>query len=93
MKKKDFYNLDSLNQLLTFYHLLAWYGERKTLLNLKFEGEFEGFTGRASEGWEHRFILTSDEIKIENGKIIPRIKIIGKTVDEVCSKAIKLLNL
>ena len=57
------------------------------------ESEFEGFYGRASEDWNVRFTITSDEIQIDGkeGRKIPAINVEGRTVDEVCEKALKLL--
>lgn len=90
--KYEPYNFDSFKQLVQHAYNLGWYGGRKTLFNLKCEGEFEGWSGRASETWEQRFILTSEEILFDFGKKAPGLNITGETVKEVCDKAIKLLT-
>jgi len=88
----ELYNLDSFKELLRLAYNLGWYHGRKVLFNLKCEGEFEGFHSRASERWEQRFILTSDEIQ-QNGKIIwPKIELTGETPKEVCDKALALIK-
>lgn len=87
------YNFESLKQLLAYAYNLAWYGGRKTLFNIKCEGDFEGWSGKASETWEHRFTLTSEEIITENKKKIPALSIEGETIKEVCDKALKELGL
>lgn len=98
MEKYEPYNFDSFKELLGYAYNLGWYGGRKTLFNLKCEGEFEGFYGRANENWNQQFTLTSEEIFIDGSgvdspqHIIPALNITGKTVEEVCSKALKLLR-
>jgi hypothetical protein len=91
--KYEPYNFDSFKQLVARAHNLGWYGGRKTLFNLKCEGDFEGWSGRASETWEQRFTLTSEEIIFDGGKKIPALDISGSSVKEVCDKALKELGL
>ena len=91
--KYEPYNFDSLKDLVIYAYSLGWYSGRKTLFNLKCEGEFEGWSGRASETWEQRFTLTSEEIFFENGKKIPALNITGTNIKEVCDKALKEINL
>ncbi len=88
----EHYNFDSFGELVKFAYNLGWYSGRKTLFNLKCEGEFEGWSGRASETWEQRFILTSEEIIFESNKKIPALNITGKTIKEVCDKAMAILS-
>ena len=52
MMKYEPYNFDSFKELVAYAYNLGWYGGRKTLFNLKCEGDFEGWSGRASETWE-----------------------------------------
>ena len=85
------YNFSSFEQLIRYGYTLGWYGGRKKLFVLTLEGEFEGFSGRASETWEQRFTLESDLIETDN-YIIPAIHISGKSVEEVCSQALKIIN-
>jgi len=86
------YNFDSFKDLVFYAYNLGWYGGRKILFNLKCEGEFEGFTNRATETWEQQFTLTSDEITLSDEKFIPAINVTGRTVKEVCDKAMSLLS-
>jgi len=86
------YNLDSFKKLLHYAHSLGWYSGKRTLFNLKCEGSFEGWTGRATEDWEQRFTLTSEEILLQNGKKIPALDIVGKSVKEVCEQALVALG-
>ena len=90
--KYEPYNFDSFKELVAHAYNLGWYSGRKTLFNLKCEGEFEGFKGRATEDWEQRFHLTSEEILFENGKKVPEISVYGETVKEVCDKAMQFLK-
>jgi hypothetical protein len=86
------YNFDSFKELVKHAYMLGWYSGRKTLFNLKCEGEFEGFYGRASEAWNQQFTLTTEEVLLENGKKIPAISVKGETIKEACDKALKLLT-
>ncbi len=86
------YNFDSFKKLVEYAYSLGWYSGRKTLFNLKCEGEFEGFYGRASESWNQRFVLTSEEIFIQNGRKIPALEITGESIKEVCDKALKIIS-
>ena len=90
--KYEPYNFDSFKELVAYAYNLGWYSGRKTLFNLKCEGDFEGWSGRASETWEQRFTLTSEEIIVENGKKYPALYIEGGSVKEVCDKAMNVLR-
>ena len=86
------YNFDSFHKLVNYAYNLGWYSGTKTLFNIKCEGAFEGFSSRASETWEQRFTLTSDEIVIKDKKY-PALNISGKSIKEICDKAlIELFN-
>lgn len=87
MEKFEPYNFDSFHKLVNYAYSLGWYSGTKTLFNIKCEGAFEGFSGRASETWEQRFTLTSDEIIIEDKKY-PALNISGKSIKEICDKAL-----
>ena len=56
----------------------GWYGGKSNLLILTMEGEFEGFYGRATEAWEHRFSLEIGRIEFD-GKTFPGYKVVGKS--------------
>lgn len=97
--KYEPYNFDSFKELVAHAYRLGWYSGRKTLFNLKCEGEFEGFYGRASEDWNQQFTLTSEEIFINGENVdsikrkIPALNISGKSVKEVCDQALVSLGL
>ncbi len=91
--KYEPYNFDSFRELLSHAHNLGWYSGSKVLFNIKCEGDFEGWSGRATETWEQRFTLTSEEIKTGSGKTIPAINVYGETIKEVCDKALKAIKL
>lgn len=91
--KYEPYNFDSFKELLKMSYNLGWYGGKHNLFTIRCEGEFEGFSHRASETWEQQFILTSDEIKSGEGKVIwPTLSITGGTIKEVCDKAIQRIS-
>lgn len=85
-------NFDSFKELVAHAYSLGMYHGRKNIFDLKCEGQFEGFSRRATETWEVRFIVTSDEILFENGRVIPSINVYGSSVKEVCDKALELLK-
>lgn len=91
MNKYEPYNLDSFKELLHYAYNLGWYSGEKELFNIKCLGAFEGFSGRASEDWEQKFILTSEEIKTET-RTIPAIEVSGETIGELCDKALKIIQ-
>lgn len=77
------YKFDALNQLLYKCYSQGNYGGRKTLFRLTMEGEFEGFSGRASETWEQRFMLEMDDLSQPA---------IARTIQDVCQKALTELT-
>ena len=87
------YNLESFKKLLNYAYNLGWYTKKRNLFTLKCDGEFEGFYGRASETWEQEFSLISEEIELDNGVILPALNIKGKTIKEICDKALTILEL
>lgn len=93
MEKYEPYNFDSFKTLVAYAYNLGWFSGRKKAFTLTCESEFEGFYGRASEDCNVRFTITSDEMQIDgkDGRKIPAINVTGATVEEVCSKAMKLL--
>ena len=69
----------------------GWYSGTHTFLELKLEGGFEAFSGRASETWEYRWvvnILSDDEL------CIPNLTYKGKrfeSIDDCADKILKML--
>lgn len=86
--------MKSWEELLKRARDLAWYGGQRSLVNLVFKGEFEGFRKdmRATEDWEHRFFITTEQIINGSGKVVwPSISVEGDTLEEVSKKALELL--
>ena|ERR1035437_8949923 len=87
------YKMDSFKELMNRAYNLGWYSGRKTLVTLKMDGEFEGFSGRASESWEQRFFVETEEVKGDGDKLVwPHIKVSGATVEEACKAALDRLD-
>lgn len=70
-----------LQQLIQMLISFGWYVGKSDLLILKIEGEFEGFYERASEAWEHRYILEIGEIKFDK-KTFPGLRLEGSRYDK-----------
>jgi hypothetical protein len=88
------YNFESFKNLVAYAYSIGWFSGRKKAFVLTCESEFEGFYGRATEGWNVRFTITSDEIQFDGkeGRKIPALNIEGRSVEEVCAKALKALQ-
>jgi hypothetical protein len=76
MKYKP-YDMEPFKKLVQWAYMLGNYGGKRCLFNLKCVGEFEGFSGRASECWEQRFTLTVDSREY-----------MGRSIGEVCEQAL-----
>jgi hypothetical protein len=82
-----------LKDLETYFKVKGWYVGTHTFLSLKLEGGFEAFSGKASETWEYRWVVTVTE---NNELKIPAININGKlyeSLDSVCAKVLEELEL
>ena len=87
--------MDNFKKLVWRAEQLAWYGGQRTLFTLRLKGEFEGFRKdmRATEDWEHRVFLESEEIMNGDGKVIwPHISVDGDDVEEAAEKALLLIE-
>lgn len=73
--KYEPYNFDSLKKLVAQAYNDGGYSGRKKLLDIVIEGEFEGFSGRATEGWEKR-------VRVQFGDKT----VYGETIEDACSK-------
>ena len=92
MSKYEPYKLDSFKDLMALGYSLGWYGGTKTLFEVKMIGAFEGWSGRASETWEQRFIVSTGEI-IEDGKtLLPKLESEADTLDDACKKLIEKIK-
>lgn len=88
MKKYEPYNLEPFTRLLAWAYNKGWYSGRRELLTIRILGDFEGWSGRATETWETHFIVSNCEI--------PDIHIQahtaeGETLYEACSKLEQML--
>ena len=85
--------MNSFEKLIEKAYELAWYTTCQTLINLSMKGEFEGWSGRASECWEHRFYIRSDEIMIDGKVAWPAIDVMGESLEDVSLKALQALQI
>ncbi len=85
--------LHPLKYLQNIIKKMGWYTGKSQLL-ITYEGEFEGFYGKASEDWEQQAVIQLKEVKNSSGVIIcPEIKVKGtayESIEDVARKAIKL---
>jgi hypothetical protein len=58
----DTYKMDSFKNLMQWAYTRGWYDNRLDLVTVVIQGEFEGFSGRASETWEQQFIVSICEV-------------------------------
>ncbi len=87
--------LQPLKSLQSIINKIGWYTGKSQLL-ITYEGEFEGFYGKASEDWEQQAVIELKEIKQSNGDVIcPAIKVKGacrESIEDVALKVVKLYN-
>jgi len=86
--KYEPYKTDHLLEAMKYFYNLGWYGGKRELLKVTMLGEFEGFSGRASETWEHLFCAENcaiEELHIQSHKAF------GNTLDEACEKLLQEL--
>ena len=85
--------LQPLKSLQNIIKKMGWYTGKSQLL-ITYEGDFEGFYGKASEDWEQQAVVELKEIKNSSGEIIcPAIKVKGnayESIEDVARKAVKL---
>ena len=82
--KYEPYKTDSFLKLLQKAINLGFYSGRLDILNIIVQGEFEGFSGRASETWESHFIVkwnASSHLETD-----------GSTLEEACKKMVDKLG-
>jgi hypothetical protein len=83
------YKTDYLFELMKYFYGLGWYGGERNLFTITMQGEFEGYSGKASETWEHRFRATNCPLPEQN---IVRHEVWGETMDDACKKLLQALN-
>ena len=83
--------LQPLKYLQQIINRAGFYSGKSRLL-ITYEGEFEGFYGKASEDWEQQAVIQLKEIKNSNDEImIPEIKVIGlrnESIEQVARKVV-----
>jgi hypothetical protein len=77
---------------MMYCYNIGWFGGSKTPLTIKMESEFEGFSGRASETWEQRFIVETEEITDGGKYLLKHVRAVGATLEEACSEALAALR-
>ena len=97
MKKFEPYNFDSFGELIQHCYSQGWYSKTHEFFSLKMIGGFEAFSHRATESWEYKFVLTSNEIFADSSNeqkilIMPKFEFEGSTVKEVCDLAMLKLK-
>ncbi len=83
------YKMDAFKKLLNWGYLQGWYLGKKELVKVTMLGAFEGFSGKASETWENRFIVEIcdiPELHIEHHVTN------GETLDEACKAMLIFLE-
>lgn len=91
--KYEPYKMDALKALMQRAYSLGWFAGRKNLVTISIESEFEGFSGRASESWEHRFVVHTEEVRGDGDKVIwPALMEYGETLEEACHKVLTKLS-
>ena len=87
--------LQPLKVLQNVIKKMGWYTGKSQLL-ITYEGEFEGFYGKASEDWEQQAVVELKEVKNSSGEIIcPGIKVKGtayESIEDVARKVVQLLE-
>lgn len=79
-----------LSDLEKYFTSKGWYGGTHTFVDIKLEGGFEAFSGRASETWEYRWVINTiavDEL------CLPNLTYKGKRFESIDSCADKILEL
>jgi hypothetical protein len=85
------YLCSMLKDLERHFSQMGWYSGTHTFIDFRLEGGFEAFSGKASETWEYRWVVTvlgNQELQI------PAIIVKGKyheSLDDVCDRTLKEL--
>lgn len=84
-----------LKELERYFNSLGWYAGTHDFMEIKLEGGFEAFSGRASETWEYRWVINipaNDKLKMP----IPEITVKGRrfeSLDDVAKTVINKLGI
>jgi hypothetical protein len=86
------YTLAALKELMQYCYKVQWFSGRKTPLTIKMEAEYEGFSGQASNCWEQRWIVETQEIIDGHNIRLKHVVATGETLEEACVQALKKLK-
>ena len=91
MKYKPYepYKTKAFTDLLGWAFNQAWYSGERNLITIRMNGEFEGYSGHASETWEHQFVVENCDIP-DIG--IKAHSAVGETVEEACTKLLAMIK-
>ena len=85
----NIYLYPNFTKLIARLRNLGWYSKERQLLSFRMLGAFEGYSGRASETWEHKY-----EMKIEGIEEIGLLPIhkIGYDLEKMSIEILKELD-
>ena len=88
------YKMDALKTLMQRCFMAGMYPFRQELLKISMQGEFEGWSGRATEDWENRFyvefrIPTGDKATEDPGFLF---KADARTLEDACQSILRQLK-
>lgn len=88
------YKIEAFLRLIHKAFDYGWYPGSVDLLQVRMVGAFEGFSGRASETWEHRFYVTFRIPAGDNKETHPErvYSAYGDTLDEASSKVLEQIE-
>lgn len=76
-------------RLLAWAYIQGWYAGTVDLVTIKIQGAFEGWSGRSSETWEHRAVVTIGNLP-EYGVEEKSFK--NESLDKACEMALIYLE-
>lgn len=79
----------NFTKLIARLRNIGWYSRERELINFKMWGAFEGYSGRASETWEHKYEIKIDGIEEVGLKPIHKI---GYNIEKMSIQILKELD-
>jgi len=84
------YAFDAMKELMQIAFRQGMYSGKQDLLKITMQGAFEGWSGRSTETWEHRFFV---EFRIPAGNFSSEhpeqvYSANGQTLEEACAKVL-----
>lgn len=81
-----------LKELERHFTTRGWYDGTRAFMSIRLEGGFEAFSGKASETWEYRWVITIYEnLELQIPGLIVRGKVYNETLDQLADRTLKLL--